>query len=169
MHGSGEIVLAFSTANQVPRETRKMVYRMKILLDQRLDPLYEAVIEATEEAILNALCMARDMDGVNGNVSRALPLADVKELVRPLAGGERPAGCHAAFPTSSARLPARGWPGRRNAAGVTCGAAAVLYSAPPLAGVGPRRPSTGSGRRGGGTAPVKWEIEWRTRRASTSA
>jgi D-aminopeptidase len=81
MHGSGEIVLAFSTANQVPRETRKMVYRMKILLDQRLDPLYEAVIEATEEAILNALCMARDMDGVNGNLCRALPLADVKDLV----------------------------------------------------------------------------------------
>jgi D-aminopeptidase len=81
MHGSGEIVLAFSTANQVPRETRKMVYRIKILLDARLDPLYEACIDATEEAILNALCMARDMDGANGNVCRALPLADVKELV----------------------------------------------------------------------------------------
>ena len=81
MHGSGEIMLAFSTANMVPRETRKMVYRMKILLDQRLDPLYEAVIEATEEAILNALCAARDLDGVNGNVSRALPIAEVKELV----------------------------------------------------------------------------------------
>src|SRR5215208_6034591 len=81
MHGAGEIILAFSTANQVPRETRKMVYRMKILLDQRLDPLYEATIEATEEAILNALCMARDMDGAHGNVSKALPLEDVKELV----------------------------------------------------------------------------------------
>jgi len=80
MHGSGEILLAFSTANQVPRESRKMVYRMKVLLDPRLDPLYEAVIEATEEAILNALCAARDMDGVNGNVSRALPLAEVREL-----------------------------------------------------------------------------------------
>jgi D-aminopeptidase len=81
MHGSGEIVLAFSTANQVPRETRKMVYRVKILLDPRLDPLYEACIEATEEAILNSLCMARDMAGANGNVCRALPLADVKDLV----------------------------------------------------------------------------------------
>jgi D-aminopeptidase len=81
MHGSGEIVLAFSTANMVPRETRKMVYRMKILLDQRLDPLYEAVIEATEEAILNALCVARDMDGANGNVVRALPLGELKDLV----------------------------------------------------------------------------------------
>ncbi len=83
MHGSGEIVLAFSTANMVPRETRKMVYRMKILLDQRLDPLYEAVIEATEEAILNALCAARDMDGVNGNLSKALPIGEVKGMVAP--------------------------------------------------------------------------------------
>ncbi len=81
MHGSGEIILAFSTANQVPRETRKMVYRVKILLDSRLDPLYEACIDATEEAILNALCMARDMDGANANVCRAMPLQDVKELV----------------------------------------------------------------------------------------
>jgi D-aminopeptidase len=81
MHGSGEIMLAFSTANMVPRETRKMVYRMKILLDARLDPLYEAVIEATEEAILNALCQARDMDGVNGNFSKALPVDEVRDLV----------------------------------------------------------------------------------------
>jgi len=81
MHGSGEIILAFSTANQVPRETRKMVYRMKILLDARLDPLYEACIDATEEAILNALFMARDMDGANGNVCKAVPLQDVKDLV----------------------------------------------------------------------------------------
>jgi D-aminopeptidase len=79
-HGSGEIVLAFSTANKVPRVSRKMVYRMKILLDERVDPLYDATVDAIEEAILNALCMARDMDGANGNVCRALPLADVREL-----------------------------------------------------------------------------------------
>jgi len=88
-HGSGEIVLAFSTANKVPRESRKMVYRVKILLDQRLDPLYEAVIEATEEAILNALCMARDASGANGNVVPALPLDDVKELVGRWQGAAR--------------------------------------------------------------------------------
>jgi D-aminopeptidase len=77
-HGSGEIILAFSTANKIPRRTGKMVYRLKILLDTRMDPLYEAVIEATEEAILNALCMARDMEGVNGNFSPALPIDEVK-------------------------------------------------------------------------------------------
>jgi D-aminopeptidase len=107
MHGSGEIVLAFSTANQVPRETRKMVYRMKILLDPRLDPLYEAVIDTTEEAILNALCMARDMDGVNGNVVRALPLEDVKELVARWQEARR-ASEHAAAPAAPPRPAASG-------------------------------------------------------------
>jgi D-aminopeptidase len=121
MHGSGEIVLAFSTANQVPRETRKMVYRMKILLDQRLDPLYEAVIEATEEAILNALCAARDMDGANGNVCRALPLSEVKDLVAgwqeesarraaapPPPGARRPPEARARVPGAAAPTSVRG-------------------------------------------------------------
>jgi D-aminopeptidase len=80
-HGSGEIVVGFSTANQIPRETKKMIHRIKILLDQRLDPLYEATIEATEEAILNALCMARDMEGANGNFVPALPLSLVREYL----------------------------------------------------------------------------------------
>jgi D-aminopeptidase len=80
-HGSGEIILAFSTANKIPRTTQKMIYHMKILLDQRLNPLYEAAIEATEEAILNSLCMARDMEGANGNFAPALPLAEVKDIV----------------------------------------------------------------------------------------
>jgi D-aminopeptidase len=80
-HGSGEIVVGFSTANKIPRETTKMVHRIKILLDQRLDPLYEATIEATEEAILNALCMARDMEGANGNFVSALPLNLVREYL----------------------------------------------------------------------------------------
>lgn len=80
-HGSGEIILAFSTANKVPRTTQKMIYHMKMLLDQRLNPVYEAAIEATEEAILNSLCMAREMEGVNGNFAPALPLQEVKEIL----------------------------------------------------------------------------------------
>jgi len=77
-HGSGEIILAFSTANTIPRQTRRMVHRLKILLDTRMDPLYEAVMEATEEAILNSVCMARDMEGVNSNFCPALPINEVK-------------------------------------------------------------------------------------------
>lgn len=79
-HGSGEIVVGFSTANVIPRRTRKMVYKMKILLDQRLDPLYEAVMDCTEEAILNSMCMATSMTGINGNFVPALPLDEVKHL-----------------------------------------------------------------------------------------
>ncbi len=80
-HGSGEIIVGFSTANRIPRRTQKMVYRMKILLDQRLDPLYEAVMEATEEAILNSMCMARAMRGINDNFCPALPLDEVRRFV----------------------------------------------------------------------------------------
>jgi D-aminopeptidase len=58
-----------------------MIYHMKVLLDQRLNPVYEAAIEATEEAILNSLCMARDMVGANDNFAPALPLARTKELL----------------------------------------------------------------------------------------
>lgn len=80
-HGSGEIVVGFSTANQIPRETQKMVHRIRILLDQRLDPLYEATTEATEEAILNSLCMAGDMEGHSGHFVPALPLGLVREYL----------------------------------------------------------------------------------------
>ncbi len=80
-HDSGEIVIGFSNANTVPRDTGQMVYRMKILHDARMNPLYVAAIEATEEAILNALCMADAMTGHSGNVAPALPLARVRELM----------------------------------------------------------------------------------------
>jgi D-aminopeptidase len=80
-HGSGEIIVGFSTANIIPRRTQKMVYKLKILLDQRLDPLYEAVMEATEEAILNSMCMAEPMKGVNDNYCPALPLDEVRRFV----------------------------------------------------------------------------------------
>lgn len=81
-HGSGEIVLGFSNANIVPRETRKMVYRMKALLDRAINPLYKATVEATEEAILNALCMALPMEGHSGHHAPALPLERLVALWR---------------------------------------------------------------------------------------
>lgn len=80
-HGSGEIVIGFSTANTIPRVTRKMVARVKFLLDPKLDPLYQAAIEATEEAILNALCKADDMEGVDGHFAPAIPLEEVSKIL----------------------------------------------------------------------------------------
>jgi D-aminopeptidase len=81
-NGSGEFVVGFSNANSIPRETRKMVYRMKALLDRSIDPLYQAAVEATEEAIINAMCMAETMQGHSDHTAPALPLDEVAELVR---------------------------------------------------------------------------------------
>jgi D-aminopeptidase len=80
-HGSGEIILAFSTANKVPRVSEGMTHKVELLLDRAIGPLYEAVIEATEEAIVNALCMADDMTGQGGNFAPALPLERVAEIM----------------------------------------------------------------------------------------
>ncbi len=80
-HGSGEIILAFSTANKVPRVAEGMTHKIEVLLDRAIGPLYEAVIEATEEAIVNALCMAEDMTGQGGNFAPALPLDRVVEIM----------------------------------------------------------------------------------------
>jgi D-aminopeptidase len=80
-HGSGEIIVAFSTANRVPRETSRMTATIEVLLDEACDPLYEAVVEGTEEAIVNSLCMAEEMRGQSGHVAPALPLDRVVEIL----------------------------------------------------------------------------------------
>ncbi len=81
-HGSGEILVAFSTANVVPRQTSKMVATLEVLLDEACDSLYEATVECTEEAIINALCMADEMRGQSGHVAPALPLDRLGEILR---------------------------------------------------------------------------------------
>jgi D-aminopeptidase len=81
-HGSGEIVVAFSTANKVPRETSRMTATLDVLLDEACDPLYEAVVECTEEAIVNSLCMADEMRGQSGHLAPALPLDRLAEILR---------------------------------------------------------------------------------------
>jgi D-aminopeptidase len=80
-HGSGEIVVAFSTANIVPREASRMTATLDVLLDEACDPLYEAVVECTEESIVNALCMADEMRGPTGHVAPALPLDRLAEIL----------------------------------------------------------------------------------------
>jgi D-aminopeptidase len=80
-HGSGELVIGFSTANRVPRVTQGMTHRVDLLLDRATGPLYEAVIEATEEAICNALCAADDMKGRDDNFAPGLPLDRVAEIM----------------------------------------------------------------------------------------
>jgi D-aminopeptidase len=80
-HTSGEIAIAFSTGNRVPRETESMVYTLELLLDRHLDPLYRAAIEATEEAVVNSLVACDAMDGLDGRIAPALPISQVAEIM----------------------------------------------------------------------------------------
>lgn len=77
-HGSGEIVLSFSTANAIPRQWSRKVYQLELLADPFVNPIYQATIEATEEAILNALCMAEPTVGRDGREAKALPLDAIR-------------------------------------------------------------------------------------------
>ncbi len=71
-HGSGEIVLGFSTGNSIPQGKRSPLVDLRIIGDEFLGPAYRAVIEATEEAIVNSLCAGEPMVGINGNSVPAL-------------------------------------------------------------------------------------------------
>ena len=79
-HGSGEIILGFSTANVVPRELTRRTYRMTALHDHACDPLYRAAIEGTEEAILNSLTAATTMSGRSGHMAPELPIDELRQL-----------------------------------------------------------------------------------------
>ncbi len=72
-HGSGEIVLAFSTGNTVPRAPGILRFHWDVLADHAINPLYEATVDATEEAILNALFAAETVTGRQGRVVPGLP------------------------------------------------------------------------------------------------
>jgi D-aminopeptidase len=80
-HQSGEIILAFATANVFSRHSRSRTYVHTMLSDEHIDPLYQAAIEATEEAILNAIFMAEDMFGINDHFAAALPIDEVREIL----------------------------------------------------------------------------------------
>jgi D-aminopeptidase len=75
-HGSGDIFLAFSTANaEAMRPTNGQAARATFIPDVELNPFFHAVVQATEEAILNALVAAEDMTGRDGHFAPALPKA----------------------------------------------------------------------------------------------
>jgi D-aminopeptidase len=79
-NGSGDLFIAFSTAN-APRGKHSDVESVKMLRNSRMDPLFTAAVEATEEAIVNALVAATTMVGINGNRIEAIPHARVIEIM----------------------------------------------------------------------------------------
>ena len=71
-NGSGDIFLAFSTAN--PNAFQRTDFtKVDELPNDMINPLFEATVQATEEAIINAMVAAETMVGINGNKAYALP------------------------------------------------------------------------------------------------
>ncbi len=80
-HSSGEIIIGFSTANVIPRQPTQPIVQFSMVLDTFLDFAYKAVIETTEEAILNSMTMAVDMEGAGGNKIPSVNLQLLKGLL----------------------------------------------------------------------------------------
>ena len=80
--GSGEFVIAFSTANIFSSRSETGTFHIEMLLNRRLSSLFQAVIEATEEAIVNSMTMATTTTGRNGRTMYAIPLAELQKVMR---------------------------------------------------------------------------------------
>jgi D-aminopeptidase len=78
---SGDLFIAFSTAS-VGTLGERGVRTVGMLGDERIDPVYEATVQATEEAIINAMLAAKTMRGANGYVVPALPHDRLREVLR---------------------------------------------------------------------------------------
>jgi L-aminopeptidase/D-esterase-like protein len=80
-NGSGDIFLAFSTANPGAAKPNGTV-SLTMLSNDRMDPLFEATVEATEEAVVNSMVAAETMTGANGRTVRALPHDELRRVLK---------------------------------------------------------------------------------------
>ncbi|OQA40789.1 MAG: Peptidase family S58 [Chloroflexi bacterium ADurb.Bin325] len=80
-NGSGDIFIAFSTAALGP-ESAAGVHQVGMLANSRMDALFAATVQATEEAIVNALVAAEDMVGRQGHKAYALPVDRLQAVLR---------------------------------------------------------------------------------------
>src|SRR5579884_1554682 len=79
--GSGDIFIAFSTANPGAADP-KGLHQLTMLPNDSMDPLFEATVEATEEAIVNAMIAAETMVGIDNHKVVALPHDQLREVLR---------------------------------------------------------------------------------------
>ena len=71
-HGSGDIMIGFSTANRMPHSDEHRVLEYKVLTEQTLELAFRAVAEATQEAVLNSMCCAEPVTRLDGKVAESL-------------------------------------------------------------------------------------------------
>jgi L-aminopeptidase/D-esterase-like protein len=80
-NGSGDIFLAFSTANE-GAFSRSENTTVESVSNDMITPLFEATVQAVEEAIINAMVAAETMEGINGNISYRLPHEATIEVMK---------------------------------------------------------------------------------------
>jgi D-aminopeptidase len=82
-NGSGDYAIAFSTAQQVRvhSEDKALTRHVELLTNDAMSPLFEAVIEATEEAVYNSMLRATTVTG-RGNIVEALPIERTTEILK---------------------------------------------------------------------------------------
>ncbi len=80
-NSSGDIFIAFSTANPEVSKDEGLA-QLKMLPNEKINPIFEAAAAATEEAIVNALIAAETMEGVNGNKVYAIPHDRLIQLLK---------------------------------------------------------------------------------------
>jgi L-aminopeptidase/D-esterase-like protein len=80
-NGSGDIFIAFSTANAGAGLTQKSA-NVQTLANGQMDSLFEATVQATEEAVVNAMIGAKTMTGINGHTVEALPHDRLREVLK---------------------------------------------------------------------------------------
>ena len=80
-NGSGDIFIAFSTANPSAFQRDKFT-TLNELPNDFINPLFNATVQATEEAITNAMVAAETMEGINGNKAYALPHKLVRDVLK---------------------------------------------------------------------------------------
>lgn len=71
-HGSGDIMIGFTTANRLPVKAEKELHSIRILNESALEAAFRAAAEVTEEAVLNSLAMAKTTIGYKGMVKQSL-------------------------------------------------------------------------------------------------
>src|ERR1700683_5217978 len=79
---SGDIFIAFSTANAGAGLEEKKPVALQMLPNDRMDALFEATVQATEEAVINALVAAKTMTGADGHTVEALPHDRLHEILK---------------------------------------------------------------------------------------
>ena len=93
-HTSGDLFIAFATGNRLPLEVdgrpRTLTYDVRAVGDGAIDALFDGAIEATEEAIMNALIAAKTTVGRDGVTAYALPHDRLLEVMARHGRGPRP-------------------------------------------------------------------------------